>query len=260
MKVQVKFQKKPLQKKPLQKKPLQKKNLQMKNAVSYHVDLFCSQPFYALQIHFFKNKCYMFILINIEPNRYKELLDVFCRVLNFDKLRFQVLYTKKRLLRRKQENGAEAIETETPTTKTAHVNTYRLYPTHFQSPECPFKFPWIWPNKWKPLPYKEDKSKVPLVVFGTGMFGKDLVKLKRLECGVTGVMWRSLKKREAACELIAITIDEYKTSKVCSQCYFDTLKVWQSDVNAAGNMMIISKAIWSGEGRPEAFEPKKTKQ
>ncbi|KAI7864089.1 uncharacterized protein EV154DRAFT_488962 [Mucor mucedo] len=129
------------------------------------------------------------------------------------------------------------------------------------------------PNKWKPLPYEEDKSKVPLVVFGEGMFGKNLVKLK----GMTGVMWRSLKKREAAGELIAITIVEYETSKVYSQSYFDDLKViktpgfkgskvlccqkcekvWQRDVNAARNMMIISKAIWLGEGRPEVSKLKK---
>ncbi|KAI7893655.1 uncharacterized protein EV154DRAFT_479179 [Mucor mucedo] len=40
----------------------------------------------------------------------------------------------------------------------------------------------------------------------------------------------------------------------CQKCE----KVWQRDVNAARNIMIISKAIWSDEGRPEAFKLKKT--
>jgi hypothetical protein len=34
---------------------------------------------------------------------------------------------------------------------------------------------------------------VPLVVFGTGMVGKDLVKLRGLIHGVTGVFYRILK-------------------------------------------------------------------
>ncbi|KAG2193132.1 hypothetical protein INT47_006432 [Mucor saturninus] len=40
---------------------------------------------------------------------------------------------QKRLLRRKQENGVEAIETGTPTTKTADVNTYRNHIQHIFS-------------------------------------------------------------------------------------------------------------------------------
>ncbi|KAI8645903.1 hypothetical protein BD408DRAFT_457542, partial [Parasitella parasitica] len=33
-------------------------------------------------------------------------------------------------------------------------------------------------QKWKPAPYLESKTKIPLIVFGAGMFGKDAVKLK----------------------------------------------------------------------------------
>ena len=74
-----------------------------------------------------------------------------------------------------------------------------------------------------------------------------------------------------------MSIDEFKTSKTCSSCFFDDLKVvktsgfkgkdvlscskckkvWQQDVNAATNMMTISEAVWMGEGRPEVFKTKK---
>jgi transposase len=94
---------------------------------------------------------------------------------------------------------------------------------------------------------------------------------------VVGEFFSTLKKREAAGDLIVVTIDEYNTSKTCSLCFFDELKlmkapgfkecgvftcsscgkVWQRDVNAARNMMTISKAVWGGEGRPKVFLPKK---
>ncbi|CEP14429.1 hypothetical protein [Parasitella parasitica] len=81
------------------------------------------------------------------------------------------------------------------------------------------------------------------------------------------------KTREAAGELIVLTIDEFKTSKTCSSCFDSNLgivktpyfkgnsvlacpkckKVWQRDVNAAINMMTISRAVWMGEERPEVF-------
>lgn len=128
--------------------------------------------------------------------------------------------------------------------------------------------------KWKPLPFRQNKEKCPLVVFGDGVFGKDMVKLKKLRCGVVGKLFLALKKRQAAGELIVLTIDEFKTSKTCSSCFFDDLKVintpkfkgksvlacseckkvWQRDINAATNMMTISKAVWMGEGRPAVFK------
>ncbi|EPB81929.1 hypothetical protein HMPREF1544_11350 [Mucor circinelloides 1006PhL] len=39
--------------------------------------------------------------------------------------------------------------------------------------------------------------KIPLIVFGAGMFGKDAVKLKGHRCGVVGKLFRTLKRREA---------------------------------------------------------------
>lgn len=125
----------------------------------------------------------------------------------------------------------------------------------------------------------ECKTKIPFIVFGARMFGKDAVKLKGHRCDVVGKLFRMLKRREVEGTLIVTTIDEYKTSKTCSLCQFDDMKiintkkfkgsgvlvcnkcpkVWQRDVNAANNMMKISEAIWSGEGRPEVFKPKKKK-
>ena len=113
-----------------------------------------------------------------------------------------------------------------------------------------------------------------MVVFGDGAFGKDMVKLKKLRCGVVSKLFLALKRRQAAGELIVLTIDEFKTSKTCSLCFSNDLKVvktpgfrgnsvltcskcskvWQRDVNAAANMMAISKSVWMGEGRPAPFQ------
>ncbi|KAI8984506.1 hypothetical protein BDF20DRAFT_860332, partial [Mycotypha africana] len=41
----------------------------------------------------------------------------------------------------------------------------------------------------------------------------------------------------------------------CKQC----LKLWQRDVNAAINMMTISRAVWYGAGGPDVFHPAKKK-
>jgi len=104
------------------------------------------------------------------------------------------------------------------------------------------------------------------------MFGKDHVKLKGNRCGVTGVLWRALKKRERAGGLIAIIMDENKTSKICNNCRSTTLEsashirgqsvlecktcstLWQRDVNAAKNMLSISMNVWMGAGRPAEFK------
>ncbi|PHZ11920.1 uncharacterized protein RHIMIDRAFT_20477 [Rhizopus microsporus ATCC 52813] len=113
-----------------------------------------------------------------------------------------------------------------------------------------------------------EREKVPLVVFGARMFGKDSIKLKENRRGVTGVFWRALKRREAARDLIAVTIDEYKSSKVCNACNNNPLArisglkgcsilvcntcktLWQRDVSACKNMLSISLSIWDGRGQP----------
>ncbi|KAI9475647.1 MAG: hypothetical protein EXX96DRAFT_574065 [Benjaminiella poitrasii] len=99
------------------------------------------------------------------------------------------------------------------------------------------------------------------------MFGKDLMRLKGLRCGVTGMFYQALKKRERAGDLVVVTIDEYLTSQkvshvvgfsvlACTACH----TLWQRDVNAAINIMAIAKSIWEGEGRPAIFERQHTTQ
>lgn len=126
-------------------------------------------------------------------------------------------------------------------------------------------------KKWRPAKFEQDMRKVPLIIFGDGMFGKDSVKLKGNRTGVTGVLWRAIKKREREGDLLAITIDEFKTSRICYKCYDDSLgkvdnvrgvgvlgckncqTLWQRDVNAAKNMQLISSYIWNGLDRPIMF-------
>ncbi|ORE09458.1 hypothetical protein BCV72DRAFT_201617 [Rhizopus microsporus var. microsporus] len=115
---------------------------------------------------------------------------------------------------------------------------------------------------------KTDIEKVPLVVFGARMFGKDSIKLKGNWCGDTSVFWRALKRRKASGDLIAVTIDEYKTFEVFNACNNDPLTsmsglkgysvqvcnicktLWQRDINACKNMLSISLSVWDGRGRP----------
>lgn len=93
------------------------------------------------------------------------------------------------------------------------------------------------------------------------MFGKDSVKFKGHKTGVAGVLWRAIKKREKKGDLIVIELDEFKTSRICSRGYSDSLTkvkgvkgqsvlgcstcntLWQRDVNAAKNMSLISSYI-----------------
>ncbi|KAI8973180.1 hypothetical protein BDF20DRAFT_945378 [Mycotypha africana] len=74
-------------------------------------------------------------------------------------------------------------------------------------------------NKWKPEPFSVgDTKNIPLIVVGNGMFGKSAMPIKGHKTGVVGVLWRALKRREAAGDLLTITIDEYKTSRICNNC------------------------------------------
>ncbi|KAI8977188.1 hypothetical protein BDF20DRAFT_941593, partial [Mycotypha africana] len=109
-------------------------------------------------------------------------------------------------------------------------------------------------NKWKPEPFSVgDTKKIPLIVVGNGMIGKTAVPIKGHKTGVVGVLWRALKRREAAGDLLTITIDEYKTSRIFNNCCSNNLealktvpgqcilacktcsKLWNRDVNAAKN-------------------------
>jgi hypothetical protein len=58
------------------------------------------------------------------------------------------------------------------------------------------------------------KGKMPMVVFGSGMFGKDSIHFKGHRHGVVGKIYAHLKHRASLGELCLLNIDEYFTSQV----------------------------------------------
>lgn len=62
------------------------------------------------------------------------------------------------------------------------------------------------------------KSKVPLIVFGTSIFGKDLAHLKGLLGDINHLLYRAVKKREKEGISTVVSIDKYPTSHVCCKC------------------------------------------
>ncbi|KAI8984582.1 hypothetical protein BDF20DRAFT_935546, partial [Mycotypha africana] len=51
-------------------------------------------------------------------------------------------------------------------------------------------------NRWTAATFSEDRTKLPLIVFGDGMRNKDNVHFKEHSSGVTGNLYRSLLKRQ----------------------------------------------------------------
>ena len=98
-----------------------------------------------------------------------------------------------------------------------------------------------------------------------------MVKSKGNQCKVTGVLWRALKKREKEGDFLVVTFDEFMTSRICNICYEDSLKkvngdkghnvlgcqncktLWQRDISASKNMLLILTLIWNDNGCPEVF-------
>ncbi|KAI8972046.1 hypothetical protein BDF20DRAFT_888191 [Mycotypha africana] len=56
------------------------------------------------------------------------------------------------------------------------------------------------------------------------MFNKSAVHLKGLRTDAVGVLWRALKRREAAGDILVITIDEYLTSRTYNNCRSNTVE------------------------------------
>jgi hypothetical protein len=102
-----------------------------------------------------------------------------------------------------------------------------------------------------------------------------LIKLKSNKCGVTGVLWHALKKREKKKEdLLVVTIYKFMTSRICNVSYEDSLKkvddvnghsvlgcqncktLCQRVTNAAKDILLNSSLMWNGSGRPVVFSPK----
>lgn len=179
--------------------------------------------------------------------------------------------SSKRKKRRKKRKKNSRKKKENEITVKKYINSLFLIDTNSNYSSFFYRT-----RKWKTNQFVQPKDKVPLVVFGAGMFGKDNVKIKGLRCGLVGKFYKALKRREAEGGLIVSTINEYNTSKLCSLCHStlgivntkdfkgsgvlackECQTVWQRDVNASLNMMTISLSIWSNKGRPTEFTPPK---
>lgn len=68
--------------------------------------------------------------------------------------------------------------------------------------------------RWKPLKFDYNKQLIPIIAFGNGMKGKDSVKIKGHQVGLTGVLFKHLKRRQVEGRLLVPYIDEYITSQV----------------------------------------------
>ncbi|KAI8879425.1 hypothetical protein K501DRAFT_193629 [Backusella circina FSU 941] len=97
---------------------------------------------------------------------------------------------------------------------------------------------------------------------------------KKNRCGVTALLWGTLKKREYNTKsLVILTIDEYCTSKVCYYYKYNGMDtvidvkgvgvlqcknckiIWNRNTNAAKNMRTITHSIWQKQGRSTIYKP-----
>jgi hypothetical protein len=69
-------------------------------------------------------------------------------------------------------------------------------------------------SQWHSAPFIPS-DKLPLVIFGDGMFGKkNSVHIRGHKHGVVDVLWKVLKQKEKQGQIVAIKIDEFLTSQV----------------------------------------------
>ncbi|KAI8064920.1 hypothetical protein BDF21DRAFT_455023 [Thamnidium elegans] len=64
-----------------------------------------------------------------------------------------------------------------------------------------------------------DAARMPLVIFGDGMKGKSQAKHKGYRVGVSEIIYRQLKRKEKLGEVLALDINEFRTSSLSG---FDT--------------------------------------
>ncbi|KAG0165793.1 hypothetical protein DFQ30_007988 [Apophysomyces sp. BC1015] len=116
-------------------------------------------------------------------------------------------------------------------------------------------------------------GKMPLIVFGAGMFGNNC-HYKGHRKAAVNKLWGSLKRREARGEVLVLKIDEYLTSQICNKCKARNLRkvvtpdrilhhgiqackscgmYWNRDINASKSMLYIAQSIWDGHGRLQEF-------
>ncbi|KAG2233119.1 hypothetical protein INT48_005863 [Thamnidium elegans] len=103
-----------------------------------------------------------------------------------------------------------------------------------------------------------EKTKMPLVIFGDGMFNKDGIKVKGHQHGIASIIYKNLK-REKLGELCLININEFRTSvRLCSnhkvlRCSNCRTLLWNRDTNASKNMWDICRSVWAGGERSTIF-------
>ena len=133
----------------------------------------------------------------------------------------------------------------------------------------------------RPKPFEDDRVRIPLVVFGGAIFPNTM---KGMIAGIAGIVRRCvklLKQAEYQGRLVLILIDEYKTSRICSnpECRCDALEKmpinsdnvdstdkmygvlrcqkcnipWQRDFNAARNMHYTSTEVIVNRKWPAIF-------
>jgi hypothetical protein len=72
------------------------------------------------------------------------------------------------------------------------------------------------PHIFRPARFTVNTTgKLPLVVFGDGMFDNgNHQKIRGKNSSIVGVIWRELKRRERSGDLVTVTVDEYLSSQV----------------------------------------------
>ncbi|CEG66451.1 hypothetical protein RMATCC62417_03032 [Rhizopus microsporus] len=63
--------------------------------------------------------------------------------------------------------------------------------------------------------FKQEKKNARRKEKASILLKKDLVKIEAHRVGVTGLLYRQLKKRQKSGELLHAMMDEFHTSKVC---------------------------------------------
>ncbi|KAL0087459.1 hypothetical protein J3Q64DRAFT_1697998 [Phycomyces blakesleeanus] len=105
---------------------------------------------------------------------------------------------------------------------------------------------------------------MPLIVFGNGLTNKSSVRFHSLWHGVSEKKnYSHLLVKQKIGELYFLDINELNTSKVFTHFFFEVVFVMfnvdfvgsQLLYHGGKNIFYIVQEIWSGNGRPEMFNP-----
>ncbi|KAI8981971.1 hypothetical protein BDF20DRAFT_864360 [Mycotypha africana] len=91
---------------------------------------------------------------------------------------------------------------------------------------------------WLQEKFMNKRLVMTLVGFGTGMFGKSTVRMKRQISGVAGVLYKTLLNRQKQQLVAVVDVDDYCTSQI-----------------GAGARCYSTKVFWVCHGKPSQFIP-----